>query len=174
MYRMALIVTGFIMAWATPAFAQTIVNTSIFGQVYSAEFPVQAKSDILPKRLGSMDSLAKVMGCLNRGGGSKEFGRVGDATVFAPYYNNNGKEYGIVMLTYLNALAEMRFTYQSMNGDCFFHDLYKFIPSDNNSVKVSFVRRFMAPGVSSSEQIAVQVKLIEEGLVRLKTMAESH
>jgi|GEM_PF-2007779 hypothetical protein len=171
-HRLSIIFAIITALCAGHSFAQMVVNKSIYGQIYSAEFTVNAKTDTVLKRLGDIDSLARIMGCLNRGGPSKKFARVGDAAMFIPYFNNKNRDYGIVMLTFINVLAEMRFTYQSMNGEDFFQDLYRFSPSGNNSAKISFVKRYVASDSQSPEQIADRTKLVEDCLARMKAMVE--
>ncbi len=173
MYRLSILFTIIIALCVNAALSQMIVNKSIYGQVYSAEFTVNARTDVILKRLGDIDSMARIMGCVNRGGPSKKFARVGDAALFVPYVNTKNREYGIVMVTFLNVLSEVRFTYQSLTGESFFQDVYKFSPSGNNSTDISFVKRFIADDPQSPEQIAERTKLVEDCLGRMKEMVEN-
>lgn len=154
--------------------AQIISTKSIFGQVYTSECVVDAPADVIVKRLGNADSLARIMDFVNRGGISKGFAKVGDASLYIPFYSNEkNRDYGITMLTYFTARSEMRFTYEPMDGSYFFQDVYKFSPAAENKTKVSFSRRFTASEFQSPERIAEQTKWVEECLTRLKLMAES-
>ena len=173
MYRLSIVFAIMAALCVNAALSQMIVNKSIYGQVYSAEFTVNARTDVILKRLGDIDSLARIMGCVSRGGPSKKFARVGDAALFIPRVNTKNREYGIVMVTFLNVLSEVRFTYQSLTGDSFFQDAYKFSPSGNNSTDISFVKRFIADDPQSPEQIAERTKLVEDCLGRMKEMVES-
>jgi hypothetical protein len=153
-----------------PAFGQVVVNKSVPGSVFSSEFSVSGRIDTIMKRLGDPDFLANIMGCVNRGGGSNKFARVGDAAVFAFFDGGRRGENGIEMLTFISALSEMRFTFQSMNGGRFFQDVYKFTPAGDNTTKILFTKRCFFYSPLSTEQAAEQIKLIEESLARLKMM----
>jgi len=48
--------------------AQIITSKSIFGEVYSSEFVADAPVDVIVKRLGNADSMAKIMDFVNKGG----------------------------------------------------------------------------------------------------------
>jgi hypothetical protein len=154
--------------------AQIITSKSIFGQLFSSECVVNAPADTLTKRLGNADSLAKIMSFVNRGGISKGFAKVGDASVFIPFYSNEkNRDYGITLLTFYSAHGEMRFTYEPMDGSYFFQDVYKFSPVSGNQTKVSFSKRFTASEYQPPERIAELAHWVEECLARLKAMARN-
>ncbi len=162
----------FLLAFCVcPAFGQVVVNKSVPGSVFSSEISVSARIDTIMKRLGDPDFLASIMGCVNKGGGSNKFARVGDASVFMLFTGDRRGENGIEMLTFFSALSEMRFTFQSMNGARYFQDIYKFSPAADNTTKITFTKRCFFYPPLSTEQTAEQIKLIEESLARLKMMA---
>ena len=153
-------------------FGQSIAHKDIVGNVFSSEFLVSATIDTVMNRLGDMDFLATVMGYANRGGPSKRFERVGDCAMFIPYYKADGGDYGIVMLTYCKPHSELRFVYQSMNGEAFFQDRYFLTRVDDSTVKIVFAKRFTGAQTQSSEFVAARKARIEESLARLKKMME--
>ena len=153
--------------------AQIISTKSIFGEVYSSEFVADASVDVIVKRLGNADSMAKIIDFVNKGGISKGFAKSGDASVFIPFYSNQkNRDYGIFMLTYFSARSEMRFTYEPMDGSYFFQDLYAFSAIAGNKTKVSFSKRYTSPEYQSQEFVTQQAHWVEECLARLKAMAE--
>ena len=166
------LVPVFLLAFCMcPAFGQAIVNKSVPGSVFSSEFSVSGRTDTIMKRLGDPDSLANIMGCVNKGGGSNKFARVGDAAIFVFFAGDRRGENGIEMLTFFSALSEMRFTFQSMDGERFFQDIYKFSPAGDKTTKITFTKRYFFSTPPSREQTEEQTKWIEESLARLKMMA---
>ena len=172
MYRFLISVMVITFLTIGIAQAQIITSKSIFGEVYSSEFVADAPVDVIVKRLGNADSMAKIMDFVNKGGISKGFAKAGDATVFIPFYSTQkNRDYGIFMLTYFSARSEMRFTYEPMDGSYFFQDVYALVVAENKT-KVSFSKRYTSPEYQSQEFVTQQAHWVEECLARLKAMAE--
>jgi hypothetical protein len=174
MYRFLILVMVIIFLTIGVAQAQIISSKSIFGEVYSSEFTVDASIDVIVKRLGNADSLAKIMNFVNKGGISKGFAKAGDASIFIPFYSNQkNRDYGIFMLTYFSARSEMRFTYEPIDGSYFFQDIYALVAVAENKTKVAFSKRYTSPEYRSQEFVTPQAHWVEESLARLKAMVES-
>jgi len=164
---MAVIAAGILMTFPAGLRAQQVTSTSIPCQTFFSEFVVGAKSDTLWSRLNTTQTLADIMGLEFRAGLKKTV-EVGDAA-----YMRSERDTGKVILSYVKRRTEMRFVFEPDSGMYFSEDVWNLTPQGATQTRVTFLRRRTLFTAQVTTEIADQLKIYNETIARLKSIAKN-
>jgi hypothetical protein len=154
--------------------AQTVVSKTVAGQVYvSSEFVVNARPESVIMWLTNPNTLAGIMG-YEFSGGVKRFFKIGDAIKITPLHTAFGqRDTGVILLSYVRASKEIRFTFEPENGKYIYQDQWEPLPFAGNQTKIHYCERSIdSDGAQSSSKTEECERLMRERLTKLKAIVE--
>lgn len=149
---------------AGAGFAQ-VVNSALPGQRFSGEIAVNATQEVVWSLLTDVQKSFPLMGYSYLRGFNR-FMQVGDAALM-----KSGDDTGEVVATYMEPMKEVRYTFDPKNGSYLCQQQWK-VTTAAGTTKIFFVERYTESGRQRSAQIRAQIRDFNEGLKRLKMMAE--